>query len=380
MEVLLIDPWGVNNTAEYLQGLIKGISDLTDLTVITNYYSNCTSNKATILKLFFKISEKMNSVYVRKIIRGLEYIKTYLKIMKITNKRKFDIIHINWLLFYKVDILFLRSLKKKCAKIIYTAHNVIPHIDGNKKTSELQKIYDIVDEIIVHGEAIKSEMVNIFPKVEDKIHIQKHGAIITSIGKISFAKFPEPLMHKIKKYNKIFLMCGAIYYNKGTDRLLKIWIQNYLNQDALLIIAGEQTASYEKFETLALNIKKEDNVEIINKYIDEEMMNALFSISTVILIPYVHASMSGTVFSAASFRKPVLCTNVGALPEYIEPDIDSFLCDNTYDGIKNEMDKLLYMNIDILKQIGSKFYENITDKCNWDKIGNFIVKNVYKSL
>ena len=36
--VLLIDPWGINNTSEYLNGLIYGLSELVELTVFTNTY------------------------------------------------------------------------------------------------------------------------------------------------------------------------------------------------------------------------------------------------------------------------------------------------------------------------------------------------------
>ena len=112
MKVLLIDPWGTRNTAEYLNGLIFGLSENVDLTVFTNCYADIyIESDATIIKRFFKISERLpQSWKIRKIIRGFEYIQAYRKIILLARNDHYDIVHINWLLKYDVDIKFIKEI------------------------------------------------------------------------------------------------------------------------------------------------------------------------------------------------------------------------------------------------------------------------------
>ncbi len=74
-DVLLIDPWGVRGSERYLNGLISGLSENVNLTLITNkYYELVPGINYKVIKLFFKKSENMDSGLKRKVIRGLEYI------------------------------------------------------------------------------------------------------------------------------------------------------------------------------------------------------------------------------------------------------------------------------------------------------------------
>ena len=131
MNILVIDPWGINNTREYLYGLVSGLSRHENVTLMSNYYySHPNNEKYKFIKTFFKISEDMKDSIFRKVIRGIEYIIGYIKILIFLRKNDIDIVHINWLLFYKLDNIFLKLIKRKNINIIYTAHNAVPHINS----------------------------------------------------------------------------------------------------------------------------------------------------------------------------------------------------------------------------------------------------------
>ena len=360
MKVLLIDPWGTRNTAEYLNGLIFGVSENVDLTVFTNYYADIyIESNAKINKCFFKISEKLSSsMKLRKIIRGIEYIHSYRKIVSYVKNNQCDVVHINWLLKYNVDIKFIKKIKKYCRKIIYTAHNAIPHINGEQSIEGLTKIYEEVNEIIVHG--------------ENKVHIQRHGCILRDLPKISEDWIPSNIREKITRYSKVFLYCGAIFPNKGTDRLLKLWLTNYLDEDAILIIAGRKSADFPEFDFLNERVKSEDNVIVLDEYVDEKIMNGLVSKANAIILPYRHASMSGVVFTAAWFSKTVICTDVGAIAEYLEPGQDSFVCGNSSKELKRVMNEAIRKQKADLDDMGVNLNKKI--------IGKNTVANIYQIL
>lgn len=377
MRVLLIDPWGVANTSEYLNGLIYGLSKKTELTVFTNcYFELKVETNATINKIFFHKSEKMKNGKLRKILRGIEYIRGYRMIINyLKTHEKFDVIHINWLLMYSLDIYFLKILKKYTNEIVYTAHNVLPHISGEKYFTKLNEIYELVDRIILHGYAIKQEFEGYFPKSVKKIYIQKHGCNLMPSTGYDEKSIPDHIKRKLEAYEKKFIFFGNIFYNKGIDRIVRAWKSQW--DDTLLIVAGKRDGEYVSLDELDDKLKNTNNILNIDGFVADNLLNYLISNSTVIVLPYRHASMSGVIFTAADFKKTVLCTNVGALPEYLEDGVDSFVVDNNDQAIINKLDKLRNFENDLLIKMGERLNSNIISKCSWEIVTSKLVDECY---
>lgn len=375
-KVLLIDPWGVNNTEEYLNGLILGLNPIVDLKVFTNYYFNCKCRDVTVNKIFFKNTEKMRHCLFRKIFRGVEYLKGYLYIIKFLKKNgKVDVIHINWLLMYSLDIHFLKKLKKYTKKIVYTAHNVIPHINGEKSINKLNKIYKLTDVIILHGVCVKEEFVKYFPDCVNKIYIQKHGANIVTDTTYALNEVDKEIEDKLNKYDRICICFGGLFYNKGVDRVVNIW--HKMSSESLLIVAGKRAEDYTELIN-AIQLYQGDNILFLDKYVDNNTLNFLISKSQLVILPYRHASMSGVVFTAADFKLPILSTNVGAISEYLINGENAFIVEND----DEELEKAL-INIDekyddaVLKKMGQALYEYISKTCDWSFIVSEMVKACY---
>lgn len=377
-KIVLIDPWGIASTSEYLNGLIYGLSPLVDLTVFTNYYFQLkTSSAVEIKRVFFKNTENMEQSTFRKCFRGIEYIWGYRNIIAYLKKKgSVDVIHINWLLSYRLDIRFLKELKKYTNKLVYTAHNVIPHINGEKSIPALKQIYSMCDRIVLHGESIKNEFNKYFREYGDKIFVQKHGSnLIPNIG-YDKTNVPESIKLRVEAYQKKYIFFGRIFYNKGVDRLISAWNKNW--NDTLLVIAGHVDDNYEEFEALRKLIEKQDNILFLDEYVDENTLNYLITKSEIILLPYRHASMSGVVFTAADFSKAVLCTRVGALPEYLRNENDSFIVDNTDEAILQKLN-FIHDNLacEDLQRMGKNLSVNIQNECAWTNVANKLVTECY---
>lgn len=381
MRVLLIDPWAINSTAEYTNGLAYGLSKKVDLTLITNYYfQKTTKQEYKVYRYFFKKSEKIPHNRARSIIRGMEYIYAYIKVKNLLKKEKkfFDIIHINWLLMYKADRYFLKLLKKYCNKLVYTAHNILPHINGEQYIEDLDYIYKQVDTIILHGEGIKNEFKQIFPQYVSKVYIQRHGCILEDNSAYKIKNIDDDLIEKIENFKRIYIFFGNMFYNKGVDRIVKFWLDNSSSINDLLIVAGRKSPDYAELTALEDDIKKCSKIIYFNNYVEKNLLNYLISQSNLVLLPYRHASMSGVVFTAAEFKKPILCTATGAIKEYLENDYDSFVV-NDMDSVFQ--DKLLdishnYTN-EILEKMGNDLNGNIKEKYSWDVIAQKLIKDVY---
>lgn len=377
LRLLIINPWAINNDMHYAKGMVSALAKKADLDFVTNEYYKDAPNNYRLYRSFFKYSENLPRGRFRLFIRGVEYIFAYSKILKLVKKNKYDIVHIHWLLLYKIDYVFLRILKKHCNKLILTAHNVLPHVNGKIYKKDLQKIYDCFDTILVHGDSIKDEFSKVFPEYSEKVRIQHHGIYFQQDTHFNKNDLCNEFVSKIMKYDKKIIMFGAMFYNKGTDRLLKIWLDRFKHSDILLIVVGKKSGNYQELDALKDIINITDNIYFKDEFIDNNTLNFLISYSDCVIVPYRHASMSGVVFTAAEFKKTVICTNVGALPEYIENNIDGFICDNTENGICDAIEIFSEQSVDELKIKGEALHRNIHLKYSWDCIADRLLNEIY---
>lgn len=379
-KVLFIDPWGTNETAQYTNGICSALFDYVDLKLVANYYYEI-KEKYNVQSFFFKYSEKMQSKSIRRVLRGLEYIIAWEKIICDVKREAYDCVHINWLLLYKVDIKYLRKLKKMDIKIIYTAHNVIPHVNGKKYIEELRMIYSLVDKIILHGKHISEEFIQYFPEYKEKIYIQKHGCNIGKNKNFCITEIKKEIFQLVNQYSIICLYIGNVFYNKGVDRLLHIWEKNEQLKDCLLIIAGKETELDEKYKKLKSRVKEQQNIFILDYFVSENTANYLLTNTDIVILPYRHASMSGVVFTAADFGKTVIATNVGALPEYLSNVTGAFLVENRSDAIeKCLLDIKGKYTREQLKEMGNKYRDEMYSLCSWEVIAKDLFENCYKVL
>jgi len=327
MKIIMQDPWGIRGPGIYTYSSCDALHRKNiNLILITNcYYEYDKLSNFKVVKKFFKHSENLKVSLFRKIIRGLEYCFNMLNLLNRYSKESPDIIHIQWLLFYQFDYFWLRILRyqlcRKNTKIVLTAHNVLPHINGYKYKNILEKIYSQFDGIIVHSEVLKSQMFEIFKTkmkgwsvcviphgVEDKLFEKIDKDILNSYrSKINVSK----------NNGRNFLFAGVIHENKGLDVLLEAWVKhiNKYPNDKLYIIGKP-------------NYNMSDELEIIKKYhssiissleykSDEELL-AYYLECDFVVLPYREASQSGVLLTALSLGKPVIATNVGGLPEVVE--------------------------------------------------------------
>ena len=105
-------------------------------------------------------------------------------------------------------------LRQKNTKIVLTAHNVLPHINGYQYKNILEKIYSYIDGIIVHSEVLKKQMIKIFgEKVNDwSICVIPHGAnykVLEKVYKDILNDYIKKIIaFKTERYN--FLFAGTI--------------------------------------------------------------------------------------------------------------------------------------------------------------------------
>ena len=373
-KILLVDVGGL----WYFRMLRNSLESKADVTVVTKYYTD----QENVYSYFFPLSERMkDGSKLRKIFRGVEYYLGCIRTLRLVKREKFDIIHVQWALVPVIDKMFFKRAKKYVKKLVYTAHDVIPH-DGNKnKIKQLGSLYQEPDCIIVHGYYCKLEMHHYFPQISKKVYIQKHGV---------YEKKETTLSEKVKKKHGalvkrkntvIFSVIGQIGEHKGVDLVLKAWKKYQDLENVTLLVAGKTLDPYkEKFKQYEDYCKNTPNIYFYNQRFDAEEENLFYSISDIILLPYRKASMSGVVFSAVQYNKTILTTGAGCIREYVESALDHVIfCKPYLKSVEKAIGKILDLDNpkSQLREMGIKFSDIFYKLYDWDDITDKLIDEVY---
>jgi glycosyltransferase involved in cell wall biosynthesis len=126
----------------------------------------------------------------------------------------------------------------------------------------------------------------------------------------------------IKNEELIILFFGFIRRYKGLDILLDAMgllkaIPSAPGQNSKLLVAGE---FYDDKKTYLQQIDElgiKNNVMLKTNFIPDDEVKYYFGAADVVIQPYRNATQSGVTPIAYHFEKPMIVTNVGALPDYV---------------------------------------------------------------
>jgi len=390
MKVFIQDPWGIRGPGAYTYSLCNALTKYgLDVYLITNqHYEYDELSNFEVTKVFFKHSEKMRDNKVRKIIRGFEYTTTMMRLLYIYLNSKPDIIHIQWLLLYKFDFLWIKILKfmlaKKSTKFVLTAHNVLPHVDGQNYRGILSKIYSQFDALIVHSESLKSQVYDVFGESAKNWMIK---VILSGNQDVLFKKVKmeevESYMDLIKRKScrRSFLFAGIIHENKGLGLLLQAWERHIEDfPDDILYIVGKPQYNIEN-ELKFVREKLNESVRVSLGYKSDEEMFAYYLSTDFVVLPYKEASQSGVLLIALTLGKPVIATKVGAITETVKLFNGGYLVPpNDPLSLSKALNEAAAIPADALSKWSNTIRNKVKKEFSWDKIAVTTIKLYNKLL
>ena len=108
-------------------------------------------------------------------------------------------------------------------------------------------------------------------------------------------------------------------------------------------------------------------------------MAPLFQKASVVVLPYTDASQSGVIPLAYAFKKPVIATNVGSLPEVVDHGMTGYLVPPGNVKKLEEAIIDLLKDEDKLKRMGQNAFKKAKEELSWDKIAHKTV-DVYREV
>jgi len=255
--------------------------------------------------------------------------------------------------------LVLPYLKRRYP-IVTTVHDVVPHI-GDTKSRKIPSFISRLSmkyahEIIVHGEKLKKEMIEKSNISASNIHVIPRG--VNSI----YRRF---IKDNVEEEDHLILFFGRIWEYKGLRYLIEAEpLITGKVPTAKIIIAGRG----ENFRKYAKLMVHKEKFIIHNQIIPNQMVAELFQRASVVVLPYIEASQSGIVPLAYAFKKPVVVTNVGSIPEVVDNGKTGYVVS------PKDPERLAEAITDLLKdkrkrrKMGENGYKKSEDELSWDNI------------
>ena len=142
--------------------------------------------------------------------------------------------------------------------------------------------------------------------------------------------------------------------------------------EILLIIAGKPWDDWDKYE----NIIKKNNLEdyVIRKldFIPPSEVEYYFAASDVVVLPYKYFdSQSGVGALAIPFKKPLIVTDVGGLPDFVK-DERAIARANDARGLAEKL-IIILKDQDLTNKLSEDSVQ-LTNDYKWDKIAEKNIK------
>ena len=253
----------------------------------------------------------------------------------------------------------LLALRTQPQRTVFTLHDVSDHPGAEKYRNEAARRLLVrgVDRVVVHGEYNARQCRQRYG-VDEKLVTINHGA---------YSFFTDYCDAPIR-YDRELLFFGRFRPYKGIETLLEA---DRLVSDAVddyrLTIAGAGRLDVSEDEL-------GDHVTIINEYVPNETVCELFSRCRAVVLPYTEASQSGIVPIAYSFRKPVITTTVGGLPEVVTDGRTGFtLPPESPAALADACGELLQDEIAAV-EMGDGGHEFKNEHMSWDRITDSLMR------
>ena len=256
--------------------------------------------------------------------------------------------------------------------MVTTVHDVMHHV-GDRRSRKIPSFMfrlpvRYADQIIVHGEKLRKVMMEKSKRSDDNIQVIPHG---------EFSFYKKFTRRTVKEENYLILFFGRIWEYKGLRYLIEAEpVITEKVPSAKIVIAGSGE-NFQKYQKMMVHREK---FITYNNFIPNEMVAELFQKASVVVLPYIEASQSGVIPLAYAFKKPVVVTDVGSIPEVVDDGETGYIVP------PRNSEKLAEAIIDLLKdkekrkRMGENAYKKTEEELSWNNIAVKTIEVYKKAL
>ena len=296
----------------------------------------------------FKIVKAYNHSKLSVFVQFFNFRRKY-HIAKLINRFNPDVLYVPFGLLWA---RFIFSFIRKRIRIVTTIHDAVSHDKFN--------FAEVVSMILTYGSKRYVDGVVILNKKDKPIIEKKINKPVVVIPHASFSYyFNESNIQRNRQIKRRIGFFGRIEPYKGLDLLVGAF-EKSKTQGLKLLIAGSGTIE----PSLLERIQQNKDIELINRYIDDNEFQPLLDSVDFVVLPYKRASQSGVIPMCFAYGKTVIATNVGALIEQV-PDGTGVITAPDITSLTKEIDQL-YSKPELIIKYGNAAKSYAEKELSWD--------------
>ncbi len=232
-----------------------------------------------------------------------------------------DLLHAQWWSLPLAPVVAGVALGYRMRKrpVVLTVHNVRPHEDSAAFDGACRTLCALAHRVIVHTNSGREALVRRHGVPRDKVAVIPHGPLDFHVQRdVDRGAARRDL--GLAPQHRVVLLFGAIRPYKGVEVALRAFAQvAHRIPEARLLVAGKAWEPWEPYDRLARDLGVRDRMVLRLGYVPSAEVHRYFEAADLVLLPYERfEAQSGVGATALSFRKPLVVTDVGGLPELVE--------------------------------------------------------------
>lgn len=202
------------------------------------------------------------------------------------------------------NAFIMKKINKRIKKVV-VIHDVIPHSDSKGKKLANKVCCKLADLVVIRNEKYKVDLIRLYNVLESKIIVFPLWRYYPSLS--------------INKDVNGFLFFGRIRKYKGIVEMISIAKKC---PDRKFYVIGSSDGECEGYVE---ELKKYQNVEVIDKEVNDNEMKYYFDRVKAVILPYESATQSGVIVDSYKYSRPVIAYDVGAISEQVLNNESGFL-------------------------------------------------------
>jgi glycosyltransferase involved in cell wall biosynthesis len=172
---------------------------------------------------------------------------------------------------------------------------------------------------------------------------------------------------------KPYILCVCRHvHKKGIDTLLRAFaLVRHECRTMALVLVGDGPL-FKEHRQLARNLQIDEHVEFIGG-VDHQEVAPFFQDCTLFVLPSRAEPFGLVILEAAYYRKAIVCTAVGGVPEIVTDGVNGVLVESEDPNAMAKAIVALVSDPIRRNQLGAQAYETLLKRFLWkDRIGDYI--------
>ena len=220
-------------------------------------------------------------------------------------------------------------LRDRGTRVVLVCDNLVPHEQRPFDMAFTRWMLRNSDGYLVMSESVERDLDRLKPRAPRRRVLHP---LYAQFDRGRYTR--ESARARLGLDGEVAVFFGYVRRYKGLDTLLEAWPAVRVRRPVTLVVAGEfyEDAAPYRAQVLrinattasfatpsALDAGRGDAVRLLDRYLPDDEVEALFKAADVVVLPYRSATQSGVTHVAYALGVPVITTDVGGLSETVRP-------------------------------------------------------------